>query len=134
MNRWSFRCLLTVGFVGFTFSLIYFFFMVESRGPGSDAAAAAVARLLPRPRHSVLYDDPIFKQSLFNTSKYSCFCLFSRGTQSLHDIVHLYSPLVLGVGRHKVAPTKMFILSASTTYPFELDGIYSRKYVPFFFF
>ena len=42
-----------------------------------------------------------------------------------------FSFVVLGVGRHKVAPTKMSILSASTTRPFVLNGLYSRKHVSF---
>ena len=114
----------TVGLVDFTFHfLLLSFFMVESHGPGSDAAA--VARLLRRsPSLCAVRSANVQVVSI----QYSCFFSCSRGAQRLH--VHV-SPLVLGVGRHKVAETKKSISSASTTYPFVLIDIYSRVYVSF---
>ena len=94
--------------------------MVESRGPGSDAAA--VARLLPPTLVTLCC--MIIKCS---SSQYSIFLflfVFSRDATlaccAIFPLFCVWRWAPQGVGRRRVGQTKMSILSASTTYLFVL--------------
>ena len=87
-----------------------------------SGAAAAVARLLPRPPSlCAVWSANAINYSILNLSPF-----FSRGTQ----LLHMHLSLMPGVGRHKVAQA-FFLVSASTSYPFVLFDIYSRISVSF---